>query len=93
MEALDLALLGGGLAVVAGRVVERTDVELDRVRRGGSDRGTGTSFYSGASPPQGGGPGTRSPRNGHKLLTVPEGAQIVLGKDKRVYTAQCYNCG
>ena len=30
MEALDLALLGGGLAVVAEKVVEKTDVELER---------------------------------------------------------------
>ena len=36
--------------------------------------------------------GATSPRNHSNLPTIPEGARLVLGRDRRIYTAQCYNC-
>ena len=39
-----------------------------------------------------GGRGSRSPRNHENLPQIPEGARLVLSRDCRIYTAQCYNC-
>jgi len=74
----------------AYRILADTQRRLDedRLRRGVTwNRNIGSSHYGG-----GGGRGARSPRNHENLPQIPEGARLVLGRDRRIYTAQCYNC-
>jgi len=72
----------------AYRILADTQRRLneDRLRRGGIwNRNIGSLHYGG-----GGGRGSR--RNHENLPQIPEGARLVLGRDRRIYTAQCYNC-
>lgn len=66
----------------AYRILSDTQSRLnqDRVRRGGGydRRVTGYSNYQG--------------RNNDNRPTIPEGANIVIGRDRRVYTIQCNRC-
>ena len=66
----------------AYRILSDTQSRLnqDRVRRGGGNdrRLTGYSNYQG--------------RNNENRPTIPEGANIVIGRDRRVYTIQCNRC-
>jgi len=74
----------------AYRILTDTQRRLDedQLRRGGTwNRNIGSSHYGGR-----GGLGSRTPRNHENLPQIPEGARLVLGRDRRIYTAQCYNC-
>ena len=76
------------------RILADTQRRLDeeRIRRGNVgtwNRNIGSSHYGNNNNVRG---GTTSPRNRDNLPTIPEGARLVLGNDRRIYTAQCYNC-
>ena len=66
----------------AYRILSDTQSRLnqDRVRRGGGHdrRVTGYSNYQG--------------RNNENRPTIPEVANIVIGRDRRVHTIQCNRC-
>ena len=68
----------------AYRILSDTQQRLnaDRVRRGGTFNDWRINGYSNF---QGG-------KNNKNMPTIPEGANIVLGTDRRVYTIQCHNC-
>ena len=70
----------------AYRILNDTQSRLnqDRVRRGGNAndwRMTGQSNFQG-----------RDGGNRDNMPTIPEGANIVIGTDRRVYTIQCNKC-
>ena len=70
----------------AYRILNDTQSRLnqDRVRRGGNAndwRMTGQSNFQG-----------RDRGNRDNMPTIPEGANIVIGTDRRVYTIKCNKC-